>query len=466
MNADGRGGLRIGPRFIIEVIRRRLAVIILAPVVVLGLTVPTLFLLSKHYKATIRILVTDPVLNNNTTVETPLLHRDMESNVKLANAKTLIQSEAFMTEALDNTIGPGKVVKFGKWTATPNVLKDTTVVVTDASSLQITVDTPDPGLSTKLARRMGEQYEQWVARVEVKPTGDTARVIKEKIEQANGEISVLQQKLEVFKRNNRETLPDQATNYLLQKENYKSQMVAANLELEKLRNEAANLDARLKSDPNLKVDPETPVSKKIQDLKAELAQLQATRKDSHPDVIQLKGQIAELENGLAAAGTVNSVSLSVPYRTADARLKEVRAQITAYERSIPRYESEVARLTGALAKMPASEQMVTELSFQLDSRQKTLDRLNQELAGAQLSESILKQIEDEKFITADSPDTALVEPNTKLLIAAAAAGGIALGLLLAIIFEIIDPVIYRIDQLEAHTGMPSLGVVSSNALLG
>src|SRR5258708_1285453 len=112
-------------------------------------------------------------------------------------------------------------------------------------------------------------------RVEVRPTGDTAKAIKEKAEQTEKEIQDLRQKLEVFKGINRDALPDQSANYLLQRETYQSLIAKDQVDLAKLKNEYVNLQARLKNDVSLRADPENPTAKKLQELRAELASMMA-----------------------------------------------------------------------------------------------------------------------------------------------------------------------------------------------
>ena len=298
-------------------------------------------------------------------------------------------------------------------------------------------------------------------RVEVRPTGDTAEAIKAKAEQTQNEIKDLQAKLEVFKSSNRDALPPEYQNYLLQRDANQTQLVAANVELEKLRNEYASLQNQIKSDVSLRADPEDPRAKKLQELRAELASMMVTRRDTHPQVIDLKHQIADLEATLTTAPSEGHVSLSIPYRTIDLRIKEVRRQIDGFEKAIPFYQQELDRLNGNLKKMPLSEQTIDELTFQIKTRQEILAKLNQEQAGAMLSNTILTQVQDSRYITVSSPTTASAEPNAKFLLAAALASGLVLGLILAIIFELTDPIVYGPLNLKRKRDYPCLQLYQS-----
>jgi len=461
--AFDKGQMTLGPAFFFEVLRRRIGIIIICTIVAVGLTIPVILLMHKHYKASVKILVTDPVLTGNTTVQEPLFRRDQDSATKLGNVNNIVKSDLFLSQAIAKlTKNDSETLK---WTPTVDKIKDSVNAVLDQSSLEISVDSPDPTVSVKLAKILGDQFKEWMSQVEVRPTGDTADAIKDKAEQTQHEIKDLQQKLEVFKGNNRDALPDQYQTYLQQKQAYEALDVNGKVELEKLRNEYAGLQDRLRNDTSLRADPENPTAKKLQELRAEYASMMATRKETHPQVTELKRQIDELEKALMTPPSASQVSLSVPYRTVDSRMREVKIQIDEYERALPIYEQALDRLNGNLKKMPSSEQTINELTFQIKTKQEILDKLNQEHTGALLSARILTQVEDNKYITVSSPETATAEPNPKLLLAASLAGGLALGLILAIIFELMDPVVYGPRQLEAQTGIPLLTVISEKALI-
>ncbi|HZS48148.1 MAG TPA: hypothetical protein VFC63_23975 [Blastocatellia bacterium] len=451
----------LGPAFFFEVLRRRIGIIIVSTIVAVGLTIPVILLIHKHYKASVKILVTDPVLSGNTTVQEPLLHRDQDTATKLGDVNNIVKSDLFLSQAVTKLTQKDTFA----WTPTVEKIKDGVNAVLNQSSLEITVDSPDPEVSVKLARILGDQFKEWMSQVEVRPTGDTAEAIKEKADDTQKEINDLQHKLEIFKGTNKDALPDAFQNYLLQKQNLESLVLNGRVELEKLRNEYTALQDRLHNDASLRADPENPTAKKLQELRAEYASMMATRKETHPQVTELKKQIEELEKALMTPPANGQVSLSVPYRTVDTRVKEVRMQIDQWEKSLPLYQQDLDRLNGNLKKMPASEQTIAELTFQIKTKQEILDKLNQEQAGALLSTKILTQVEDNKYITVSTPTTASAEPNPKLLLGAALAGGLALGLIMAIIFELMDPVVYGAAQLEAQAGLPLLTVISERALL-
>jgi len=455
-----------GPAFFFEIFRRRIGVVMVSTIVAVALTIPAIFLIKKHYKASTRILISEPVLNGNTTVQEPLLRRDQDAAQKLGNVNNLVKSDLFLSQAITKLEAEGyDSSSTPQWSPTPERLKDSITATLDPPSLEITVDTPNSSASIKLARVLGDEFKEWMNRVEVRPTGDTASAIKTSADHLQAEIQDLRQKLEVFKNKNGDALPDQSANYLLQREAYQSLIAKDRVDLEKLRNEYASLQNRLRNDASLRVDTENPAAKKLQEKRAELASMMATHKDTHPLVVELKKEIKELEDNLTAAPPEGQVSLSLPYRNTDTKIKEIKAQIEGYERSIPIYQRELDRLNGNLKKMPSSEQTINELSAQIRTKEQILDKLNQEHSGALLSEQILTQVQSSKYVTVSSTTAATGEPSSKFLLIAAFAGGLALGIILAIIFELIDPVVYGPAQLEAQSGVPLLTVIPERMLV-
>ena len=130
-----------GPAFFFEVFRRRIGVVIVTTIVAVALTVPVIFLIHKHYKAAVKILVSDPVLTGNTTVQEPLIRRDQDPTAKLGNVNNLIKSDLFLTEALTK-LNTDSSITSSKFLPTVDKIKDGVNAVVDPTSLEITVDSP------------------------------------------------------------------------------------------------------------------------------------------------------------------------------------------------------------------------------------------------------------------------------------------------------------------------------------
>jgi len=133
-------------------------------------------------------------------VQEPLFRREQDAAQKLGNVSNLIKSDLFLTKAVDKLNAEGfESSATTQFAVTAEKIKDSVNAVVDQSSLEITVDTPNPNVSIKLARILGEEFKEWMSKVEVRPTGDTAAAIKDKADKLNLEIQDLRQKLEVSK---------------------------------------------------------------------------------------------------------------------------------------------------------------------------------------------------------------------------------------------------------------------------
>jgi len=151
-----------GPAFFFEVFRRRVGVVIVSTIAAVALTIPVIFLIHKHYKASTKILISDPVLSGNTTVQEPLFRRDQDTATKLGNINNLVKSDLFLIQAVAKLNSDGYESSASpQWTPTAEKVKDSVTAVLDQSSLEITVDTPNPDVSIKLAKILGEQFKEW-----------------------------------------------------------------------------------------------------------------------------------------------------------------------------------------------------------------------------------------------------------------------------------------------------------------
>jgi len=185
---------------------------------------------------------------------------------------------------------------------------------------------------------------------------------------------------------------------------------------------------------------------------AALASAQAQYSDTHPDVVAAKERVAQLRR----MGAQNSGG-------GDTTLQQIAANNDAIHQLMSQRDASLARANATLAgqsRAPAIE----EQAMQLESRAATLRTQYQ-----QISENLLKAQNGARMATEQRAERlSLVEPanlpdhpfspNRPLLIAAGAAAGFGLGLLLVLGLEIVNRPLRRPKQIE-QSGLPLLGVV-------
>src|SRR3954447_14367543 len=184
---------------------------------------------------------------------------------------------------------------------------------------------------------------------------------------------------------------------------------------------------------------------------AALAAAQAQYSDSHPDVIAAKERVKELRAMSATARPDNTLQ------------EQIAANNASIRQLMEQRDATMARANAAVAgssRAPA----ILEQAMQLENRATTLRNQYQ-----QISENLLKAQNSARMATEQRAERlSLVEPanlpdrpyspNRPLLIGAGAAGGLVLGLLLALAIEFVNRPVRSPRQLE-QLDLPVIGLV-------
>jgi len=184
---------------------------------------------------------------------------------------------------------------------------------------------------------------------------------------------------------------------------------------------------------------------------AALAAAQSQYSDTHPDVIALRERVRELRQIAASAAP-------------DTSLQEQIAANNASIRQLMQQRDETMARANAAVAGSARAPAIMEEAMQLENRATALRNQYQ-----QVSENLLKAQNSARMATEQRAERlSLVEPaslpdqpfspNRPFLIAAAAAAGLALGLLLALAIELVSRPLRSPRQLE-QLDLPVIGLV-------
>jgi uncharacterized protein involved in exopolysaccharide biosynthesis len=184
---------------------------------------------------------------------------------------------------------------------------------------------------------------------------------------------------------------------------------------------------------------------------AQLAAAQAQYNDSHPDVIALKQRVAQLRRSSQESGSADTIQ------------EQIAANNAAIHQLMEQRDATLARASSAMAGQ-ARAPAIEEQAMQLENRATTLRNQYQ-----QVSENLLKAQNSARMASEQRAEhLSLVEPanlpdrpyspNRPLLIGAGAGAGLVLGLLLAMVLELLGKPIRSPRQIE-QLGYPMIGVV-------
>ncbi|MGK6321938.1 GumC family protein [Sphingomonas sp. DT-51] len=192
----------------------------------------------------------------------------------------------------------------------------------------------------------------------------------------------------------------------------------------------------------------------VQQAKAALVAARAVYNESHPDVVRAKARLAQAQEIAASQGDSSDASL-------------VQGQIQANNAQIAQLEqfraSDNARASASVAnssRAPVVLEQVSQLEARANGLRDQLKDITGNVLRAQNSARMAQEQKGERLSVVDPPAVPdkPVSPNRLLLIGGGVAGGLGLGLVLALALEFLLRPIRGVDQLKA-LGLETLTVV-------
>ena len=214
------------------------------------------------------------------------------------------------------------------------------------------------------------------------------------------------------------------------------------------------------------------ISLRIQDSEAKLEDLLLRYTDEHPEVMALKQTIAdlkvrekkemaELSRGGPGTGAIRSLSVNPVYQAIQLQLNQAEVEQASLRGAVAQHQAEIADLRKFVNSAPEVEQEFSRLNRDYGATKSQYEVLTQRLEQARVSDDAA-QSGIARFEVIDPPraDVEPVWPIRPLFIAYGLLGGLALGLLVAFVGNMLSPTFDDMGTLARKTGLKVLGAVS------
>ena len=311
-------------------------------------------------------------------------------------------------------------------------------------------------------------------------SNDAQTFIERQIADYEVRLEEAEARMVAFKQRNASTLSGEVGTYYERLQEVKNTARAARLQLSELENRRVELERQLEDDeeedseflvsPAGELQVSTPYDERIKALQDNLDNLSLKYTGRHPDVIQIKYMLKELEakkqlelSRRKPDGPASPELLNNPvYQQKQAMLAETDAMIAELQVRVEDYEQRAKSLEAKVDEIPKVEAELKQLDRDYGAISAHHRKLLQSRESAYLSEDMAEGASALQFRVIDPPFVPLnpTEPNKLLLNTGVFFVAILVSIGIAILLSLLKPVIVNRRILRQVTGLPVLGSVT------
>jgi uncharacterized protein involved in exopolysaccharide biosynthesis len=345
-------------------------------------------------------------------------------------------------------------------------------------------DEPVPGFNVNYtdsepvrAQKICDALTELIVNENLKSRGEVAKgttdFLSRQVEDAKRGIDEQDSKLAAFKKQYMGQLPTDADNNMRMLMSLNTQLDATTQTLARAQQDKAYTESMLaqqtaawKSSQS-NTNPQT-LEQQLNQLQAQLMQLQARYTDDHPDVIKTKADISEVQKKLKEVNAAAAIATDSSDKASAAEppeIRQLRLQIHQYQSVIEQATIDQKRLQGQIgvyqsrtAMSPGVEEQYKVLTRDNDNAQAFYKDLLAKKSAAALGTSMEDQAQGEqvqRLGAASLPDSPSF-PNRPFFAAGGLGAGLAFGFILAIILEFSDKSIRTEKDAAAIMDLPLL----------
>jgi len=305
-------------------------------------------------------------------------------------------------------------------------------------------------------------------------TDSAQEFVEQQIKEYEAKLEAAELRLAEFKRTHVGMMPGSAEDYYGQLQGAKSALQQAQLALRESMNQRNQFKQQMEDDEDsylmfgeLQPGAGSALDMRIQGLYEHMDELLIKFTEKHPDVIEIKHLIAELEQkreeerALMDEMDIGPADNPV-YQQMKMQLSQADATVASMRSRVGEYQSRVDALQEMVDTIPKIEAELKQLNRDYSVHQQNYQTLLARREAANISEQAELSGDQLKFRVVDPPRVPLnpSEPNRPLLMTGVLIVGIIAGALLALLLFLLRPTFDNPRAVMEVLGRPVLGGVS------
>lgn len=467
----------------LDILRRRYWILLLTVVLGAGGTYLFSRFLPNEYESRTQVLVQEPKVDQKFV--TPVV--DEQTNQRLESMREQILSTTELQTVADQFHVFQKELPGSTLAQRARMLRKAIQVSAIRPLLQspwagvpgftVKVTLNDPRLAQQVCTQITSMFLEQNARWRSQVAQDTTEFLSKQIDDAKHQLDEQDAKLTAFKLRYLGKLPDQAQTNMNLLASYNSQLAAATEALNRTQQNKVYLESQLAQQltawkaSRAGSNPLT-LDEQLAKLQNELVLLRARYTDNYPDVIKLKSDIAHLQKKVSAAKAAGEAPTTAksdtPAYAEPPQIQQLRRQLRQYDEVISERTKQQARLQKQIEDYqarvqlsPLIQQKFTELTRDYQTALEFYRGLLTKKANAEMGADLERRQQAEQFRVIDPASFSTVPsaPKRPLYAGGGAAGGLVLGIVIALWLELRDKLIRTEQDVEFYLEIPTLAMV-------
>lgn len=336
----------------------------------------------------------------------------------------------------------------------------------DVSSFKISFIASNPQLAQQVTSKLTSLFIEQNLETREHQATTTTDFLKEQLEAAKSKLADSEEQVRSFKMQHLGELPEQQTGNLAIMTGLQTQLQSTMASLSRAEEQREYLEA-------LSEDRALTVANDLARLKSERAKLLDQYTPQYPAVIKLNEKIAQTEASLkmlqvsrtsgALASSVDSAPPSVIAPDEDLSFRQLHGQLVANRLEIEnlskdekRLKAEIEQYQSRLNATPVREQQLAGILRNYDQLKQDYTDLLAKESQSQMAADLEKRQEGQQFRLIDRPSLPTVpsSPNRINMSLGGVAGGIGLGLALALLMHMKDSSFHSEEDLSRRFALP------------
>lgn len=343
--------------------------------------------------------------------------------------------------------------------------------VENEHSFNITFDTTDRYDAMNATNKLAEVFVQRAAASRNEKDQEAAIVIDGQLDALKQRLETQSQELHAYKQKAVNALPDHIDDNIRAVDSLKTDYQERTTKIAEeearkttIQKQVDELEAKGVLDQPV-VTEKSPDQARLDELRFKEKELVARYTPKHPEVIQIRRAIQDLERTIAAqppkSNRAEPSAIYVHYVELKSELDGINQRIAAYRQDQQQISGQMATYNQRIEVTPEHERVIEDLQRELQVGESQFHALLDKRLDASMAKDLAKSDAGIAFAIVEpaSLPTRPYSPQRERLVLMGIVAGLGLGLVMAFVIEQSDTTFGTVDDFQAFTTLPVTGVI-------